>query len=425
MPKKYLTHQFIKGIGEPEKPIEYYDTGDGETGLILRVSKAGTKTFAYRYRVKDENTNKDTRRFTIGRFPDVSLKDARLKVKELKVAINNGIDPQQEKKNRRYKPNELTFKELTQKFSEQFLARKAKSTREEYQRQIDNEFLGTYNLGDIPISEFTSQHIREVLYHKGREEESYTMANRMRATLSRIFEFGLKNVGIKLAANPVDNTPLFEQGENVRSRVYNDEEIKELWKFWETFNEPVQSYYKILLLTGQRKTETMLMEWSHIIYDKDCYGIKIEDDGKPNPEPFLADIWYKPEENTKKFRAHEIPLPKMVLDILKKLEPITGDSKFVFESPKKPGNPLSSVSNTTRDIKEFTSVSDFQLHDLRRTCNTRLQALLVEKSVRNQILNHKEQGTSALHYEWYRYTDKMLEALNRWSWRVESIISGE
>ena len=55
MPKKYLTYQFIKGIDKPEKQIEYYDTDKGEKGLILRVTKAGTKSFAYRYRVRDNN----------------------------------------------------------------------------------------------------------------------------------------------------------------------------------------------------------------------------------------------------------------------------------------------------------------------------------------------------------------------------------
>ncbi|HBQ58467.1 MAG TPA: integrase, partial [Balneolaceae bacterium] len=97
MPAKKLTHRFVKGLQPPKKPIEYYD--ENESGLILRLSKAGTKTFAYRYRFSGEN-----RRFTIGKFPEVSLSDARAKIRELKVRINDGIDPQAEKKKLKYKP---------------------------------------------------------------------------------------------------------------------------------------------------------------------------------------------------------------------------------------------------------------------------------------------------------------------------------
>ncbi|HBQ58466.1 MAG TPA: hypothetical protein DD671_02275, partial [Balneolaceae bacterium] len=119
------------------------------------------------------------------------------------------------------------------------------------------------------------QHVREVLNYKAYEEDAFTSANRIRSTISKIFAFGLKNVGIKLKTNPVENTPVFEQGENVRDRYYTEDEIKELWEFWETKPEPIQSYYKMLLLTGQRKMETMQMEWAEINWDKACKRIKI------------------------------------------------------------------------------------------------------------------------------------------------------
>src|SRR6056297_3569254 len=51
MPGKKLTHRLVTGLQPPEKPIEYYD--ENESGLILRLSKAGSKTFAYRYRFSE------------------------------------------------------------------------------------------------------------------------------------------------------------------------------------------------------------------------------------------------------------------------------------------------------------------------------------------------------------------------------------
>lgn len=418
MPGKKLTHRFIKGLQSPEKPVEYYDVN--ESGLILRLSKAGTKTFAYRYRFSGKN-----RRFTIGKFPALSLSDARASVRELKVKVNNGIDPQAEKKKRKYKPNELTFAELAGIFSKRYLPTLAESTRNEYQRHIDTELLKKHNWGDLNVSEFTSQHVRDVINYKAYEEDAFTSANRIRSTISKIFEFGLKNIGIKLNTNPVENTSVFEQGENVRDRVYSEGEIKELWEYWETKSEPIQSYYKILLLTGQRRTETMQMKWSDIHLDKSFQTIEIGKNGKPEQKPFLADIWVIPKGQTKSNREHEVPLCEKVMQLLKKLKPVTGNSEWVFESPRKKGQPLNSVKSTTQKIQDETSISDFRLHDLRRTIATKLEESLVDQIVIQKILNHQVKGVTGRHYQWYNYTDKKLEALNRWSWRLESILKGE
>lgn len=416
MPVITLEHHEIKAMKAPDKPIDYFDTE--ERGLILRLSKAGTKTFAYRYRF-----NGKIRRFRIGRFPDVSLAQARKRVRGLRVDIDNGIDPQAEKDNKKYKPKEITFKELVDIFSKQHLSIRREKTRKEYQRIIDNELLKKHKWGSMNASEITPQHVRIVLNQKAYTEGSFTMANRMRSTISKIFEFGLQHVGLTIKENPVSNTPVFEQGENVRERVYNEDEIKELWEFWETRQEPIQSYYKILLLTGQRRTETMNMKWADIELNKPCKRMKIGSDGRVYPEAFLADVWTITDNKSN--RPHEVPMPEMVMEILEKLKPITGKSEYVFQSPIIKGRPISSVKSTTEIIKKETSVSGFRLHDLRRTFATKLEESLVDEIVIKKLLNHKADGVTGRHYQWYNYTDRKLEALRRWGWRVESIIKDE
>lgn len=413
MPKTKLTHQQIKSMNGLEKNTAYYD--ELENGLILRISKTGKKTFCYRYRF-----NKKIKRFTIGRFPGVSLSDARKEVRALKTKINNGTDPQAEKKKRKYKPKELTFKELAKLFSEQHLPKLKEKTREQYQRIIDVELIEKHKWGNINVSDITSQHVREVLNHKAFNEDAFTMANRIRSTISKVFSYGLKHVGLKIKENPVNNTPVFDQGENVRERVYSEDEIKELWEFWETKPEPIQSYYKMLLLTGQRKTETMQMKWSDIKRDTPCKRIEIGADGRPKPKAFLATVWTISENKSN--RAHEVPLSDMVIELLDHLEPITGNSDYVFASPRKDNAPITTVKSTTRMVKKETSVSDFRLHDLRRTVATKLEESLIDQIVIKKILNHKAEGVTGRHYTWYNYTDKKLKALNRWALRINAIV---
>ncbi|HBQ58755.1 MAG TPA: hypothetical protein DD671_03800, partial [Balneolaceae bacterium] len=148
-------------------------------------------------------------------------------------------------------------------------------------------------------------------------------------------------------------------------------------------------------------------------------------DGRPEQEAFLADIWTIPAEKAKNGMETDVPLSNAVKRILKKLKPITGKSKWVFESPRLKGKPLSSVKKTTEKIQEATSVSDFRLHDLRRTLITHMEEILIDDKVIKKVVNHAAEGVTGKQYQWYNYNDKKLEALTRWSWRVQSIISSE
>jgi len=242
----------------------------------------------------------------------------------------------------------------------------------------------------------------------------------LRSTISKVFQFGVKNVGIPLDTNPAKNTPVFKRGENVRDRTYTDEEIKTLWIHWSELDEPMQTYYKMLLLTGQRKTETMQMKWEDIQFQKPCKKIVIDESGQPAAEPFLADVLTITENKSN--RPHQLPLSDQAVSLLEKLKPITGDSPYVFESPVIDCKPLNSVKKTTEKLQQATGITEFRLHDLRRTVATKLAELMVDQTVIKKILNHASQEVTGKHYTWYNYIDKKKEALDLWSRRLTGIV---
>lgn len=413
MPKEKLSHQKVKAIKKPEKPYVIYD--QVQKGLELRISKAGTKSFCFRYEAAGKY-----RRLTLGRFPDLSLSDARARVRELKVKVKNGEDPQATREEQKNKKKPITFKELADKFITRHLPTLSDRTSTEYKRIIETELLDKHGWGHVAAWDITSQYVREVLNHKAYEEDAFTMANRIRSTISKMFEFGIKHIGLEINENPVGNTPVFKQGENKRDRVYNDSEIKELWQFWETRPEPIQSIFKILLLTGQRKTETMQMRWDHIESDKPCKKVIIKEDGKPKPKAFLANVWVIDENKSK--RRHEVPLPDFTYNIICNLWSEDENNNFVFASNILENKPIQSIKSTSELIKKETSVLDFRPHDLRRTMATKLEQLMVDQYTIKKLLNHAADSVTSKHYTWYDYMDKKLEALQRWNWRVKDII---
>lgn len=394
MPKLKFTHQLIKGI-EVEKRTDFYDTI--ESGLAIRVSKKGTKTFFYRYRFSGKN-----KRFTIGRFPGIGLSDARKRVQKLKVKVNDGIDPQAEKQKKKNQTALQTFKELADEYLDKHVPTRKPKTQEEYTRIVNNELIPAF--GKYPISDITRGMIISLMDEIAIKREAPTMANRIRSRLSTIYNFAIER-GLA-EKNPVNGIKNRSEGENSRDRYYKPEEIKRLWESFSNQPEPAQSIFKMLLLTGQRKGETSRMRW----------------------EDIRGDIWTIPAKDAKNGKPHDVPLSSFALDIIKNIRPLTGESNYVFESSRRKNKPTGYIDRPKNQIKKESGVKGFRPHDLRRTVATYMAKLGVERTTLGKILNHKglagDSQVTAI-YDRHSYMDEKRKAMNRWSKKLKDILEGK
>lgn len=391
MPKKNLTYKFIEGLSAPETPTSYYDKG--ESGLILRVSKAGTKTFTYRYRYYGKN-----RRYKIGTFPNVSLAEARTEVQNLKADINRGNDPQGERKAKKAAPQPKTINDLADEFKKRHFPKLKESTVSSYRARIDAEILPAF--GNMLIENLTRGDIIAFLERIAFEDDKPVHSNRVRNVFSRMFSFGVEK-GIA-EYNPVSTVkPVGE--ESSRKRVYSEDEIIALWEAFEAQAEPVQSVLKMLLICGQRKGETCKMCWD-----------KIE-----------GDVWEIPDDITKNGRTHYVPLPGMAIQIL---EGLPKRNKYVFPSRKNEGEPIRWISGAADRVKELSGIDDFRMHDLRRTAASGMAKLGVDRTVLGKVLNHKglagDSQVTAI-YDRYEYLEEKEQALQRWSAHLQKVLSGD
>ena len=430
MPKKHLNDQFIKNLASQGKRTEYYDQHliDPETntlkkmgvkGLALRVTKAGSKSFVYRYWYDGKS-----KRYKIGSYPKVKLSKARKEAKRLAFKVDEGIDPLAEKQKKKYSPGSKSFDDLVLAYKKKYLPTLRESTQKEYKRILENELKPHFKGKEV--SGITEHHIRKILEDKAIKDGSPTMANRIRAVLSSLYNFAIKKVGLKIDSNPVKATSPYKSGENKRDRVYSEKEIRNLWKFFEDFDEPISSVFKMLLLTGQRKTETSRMRWKDIEMDKPYKRIEIDENGEESTEAFLVDVWTIPGEHAKNKNEHEIPLPKLALEIIEKLRPLTGDSEYVFESPRKENEPIEWLKSSVKIIKENSKVPDFRLHDLRRTAATYMAENGTSPMIIGKVLNHKglaKENSITARYNRHDYMNKKYQALSRWNNRLKKIIN--
>src|SRR5699024_2563303 len=211
MPKKKLTYQWIAAQDADDKTITYYD--EVESGLMLRITTTGYKSFSYRYYFKGTK-----RRFTIGKFPATSLAEARKTVLRIKGKVADGIDPQAERNKRRYAPKEGVFKDVVDEYIEKKIPTLRKRTADEYKRHLD-VYLSPLN--STPIKDITKNQVMSILDGTAYRDNSPTLATRIRSTLSSVFTFAQKRGIVK--ENIVSGVPTYNTGKSKRDRFYNED----------------------------------------------------------------------------------------------------------------------------------------------------------------------------------------------------------
>lgn len=388
MPIK-ITNNYLDNLENPERLTEIFDSL--VTGLSVRVTTTGYKTWYFRYRFGDS-----VKRCKIAKYPTIKVAKARELARDLHVDVHSGIDPQAEKKRKKSQRPELTFNEIAESFKAYHMKPLRDKTRAEYERIIDNELVPVF--GKLPAKELQRSDIIDLLDKKAYTDESPTMANRIRARLHTIYTFAVGRDLVK--DNPVTKVPKYKSGENKRKRFYSENEIRLLWEAFDLQDEPARTVFKLLLICGQRSTETRYMKWDKI----------------------QGGVWTVPASLSKSKREHRVPLPDLAIELLQ-------DSKetgFVFES--RPGEPLKGLKRPIDRVREISGVEDFRPHDLRRTAATYMAELKIDRTTLGKILNHSGlagDGQVTAVYDRYDYMDEKKAALSKWSRYLESIIEDQ
>ena len=392
MPTARLTDRLLKNLKTEQAVEEFWDQSfPGSFGV--RVRKSGRKTFIFLYRTEGRR-----RRMKLGVYPALSLAGARDQAFKLLGAVQRGDDPAEKRTQER---GAGTFEEL----AELYLERHAKPLKKPASIKEDTRILNTYLLpvwGRRRFRSITRSDVIFLLDNIQFNRQAPVMANRVKALTSTIFNFALRKALVPVTfANPCTHVEL-PYKETSRDRVLSDDEIQALWKDLENHAEPTASIFRLLLLIGQRPGETKVMQWRDL------------DDNN---------IWTIPATATKTTKEHRVPLSTQAVAVIEELRPFSGDSEFVFASPK--GGNIRWLQKMSQRIQENTGFH-FRPHDLRRTCATNLSKLGISDVTIARILNHSwplRQVTSV-----YNRWDKLPEmghALQTWGERLEELVTSK
>ena len=173
-----------------------------------------------------------------------------------------------------------------------------------------------------------------------------------------------------------------------RDRVLAHKELAAVWKGCGSLPDPWRSMVRMLILTGQRRTEVAGMRWEEVDLD--------------------AALWTIPRERVKKDRPHSVPLAPAAMAILRELAN-HGAEGFVFTTTG--GRSASSNFNKMKaKLDAACGVAEWVFHDLRRTVRSGLAALGVPREVARAVVNHAD-GKIDRVYNRHDYLAEKREAL--------------
>lgn len=353
----HLTKAVIESL-KPD-PERFYVVNDAkQTGLCVRVMPSGACYFVA-YRKVDGRPQ----RMTIGRFPEVSVDQARKRVLEIAGDIARGRNPFVEKK---AQAGELTFGQLHQRFLEEHSKPHKKSWK-------DDEGLFSRYLSDWmnwKLSRVTRAEIQK--RHQQVGQSVPIGANRMLALVSKMFSFA-RTVGVWDSENPCLGIQRFR--EQSRDRFLQPDEMPKFWKALDDEpNETGRDFLKLSLLLGARRSNMLAMRWDELHLDRQ--------------------EWRIPE--TKNGSALTVHLPASAVEILRVRQQAVEHSPWVFPSYGRTGH-LAEVKSIWKRVTERAGLGDLRLHDLRRTLGSWQAAAGASLQVIGKSLGHRNTATTAIY----------------------------
>jgi integrase len=307
-----LTDTAIKKLKPKDKAYRVFDGG----GMYLEVSPAGGRWWRLKYRFE-----KKEKRLSLGIYPDVSLKEAREKRDEARKLLASGVDPGENRKatkaassDRAANSFEVVAREWYDKHSDGWAPNHSKRVMQLFERDLFPR------IGNQPIATVTAPELLCVL-RRIESREAVDTAHRARGYCGQVFRYAIAtgraerdpSADLRGALAPVTGSHFAAITEPAR--------VADLLRILDGYKGTpvVMAAIRLAPLVFVRPGELRSAEWASIDLD--------------------AGEWRFTTSKTK--TPHIVPLSTQAVAILRDLQPVTGNGRFVFPSARTCARPMS------------------------------------------------------------------------------------
>jgi len=390
MPRLRLTKSAIDALPTPAKDMVYWDSAC--PGFGVKITPKGRKVFIVLYRAGGAASR--LRKYTIGPYGRVTLHQARAAALKVFAARTDGRDPAAEKQQARRRLVVDRVEDLVELFISEHVS-KIRSARE-ISRLLRREVIPSWGMRSV--HEISKRQVIELVTEvSGRGTPA--AANKLLKMVKAFFGWCVGRA--ILDASPA-NGLVAPARERPRDRVLDDYELTRIIRAARQTDGAFGGIVELLALTGQRREEVAQLTWGEV--------------------DLANRTWTLPASRTKNGKPHIVHLSKEATAVLN-CTPTTGDFVFSLSGTKS----FQSFSSAKRKLDKLCGVSDWRLHDLRRTCVSGMARLGVAPHVADKILNHQTgtiSGVAAV-YQRHEFLAERKDALDRWGAHMAGLLKGE
>lgn len=394
---KPLTATEVKNAKSKEKE---YRLSDGN-GLQLRILPSGGKQWLLNYY---RPTNKKRANLNLGRFPDISLAQARKSALLAKELIAQGIDPLDEQK-RQQREYKQTHEHIFVNVATEWFEIKKDSVTPDYAVDIwrSLELHIFPHLGNAPVKDINAPQVIELLKPieaKGSLETVKRLSQRLNEVMNYAANCGL------VQANPLTGIrAAFKKPKKENMAALAPTELPEL--MGAIANASIKRTTRCLLEwqlhTMTRPAEASGAKWSEI--------------------DFQDKVWIIPADRMKKRREHRIPLTEQTLSILEVIKPISEHREYIFPSDRDPKKPCNSQT-ANMALKRMGFAGRLVSHGLRSLASTTLNEQGFDSDLIESALAHVDDNQVRSAYNRTDYLERRRPMMSWWSEHIREAAQG-
>ncbi|MDW5312958.1 tyrosine-type recombinase/integrase [Rhizobium sp. PL01] len=386
--------------------------------LQVRVGGGGIKTFVMRDRYGHAK-NPATR--SIGDACKMSVETARAIAIHWSKLNRKGIDPAEETLLAELKDEEYrrqTFRHVLEDYLADQPNRIENRQAHKDVSVLTREFLDPEKIPflDKPIRDVTASDVKLAI-EAIRVRPAATQALNMFCKIKTFFNWVLASGGYGVTHSPLANLKIkpLKLQRIKRKRSHTSDEVRCYWAACEVTKFPLNEFFRAALLTGQRKNEIRLAEWSEI--------------------DLRRKLWTIPACRFKTNRVQLVPLSVPMMQLLERIKARQSDRHGPFVFSRTDGE--APMGYNGKDIQKFREILSkiylanhpeksaperWSLHDNRRTVRTALSNLGVPTEVAEAVIGHIQVGLEDT-YNTNTFRTKRRRALHLWAEELAIIVA--
>jgi len=298
-----------------------YSIADGG-GMFLWVTPAGGKLFRWGYRFEGKR-----KLMALGKYPDVSLAEARERHSEARKMLAKGIDPMAARKSDKAAERavvENSFQRIASLWLAHWQDGKSPRHVEYVKRRMEVDILP--RLGARPIAEIEAPEVvamSKAIQDRGARD----IAKRALETVGQVFRHGIAHGYCK--RNPaVEFRPrdVLKSATKTNYARVDAKELPALLRAIEVYQgtHVTRLAVKLMALTFVRTRELIGAKWSEF--------------------DFEAARWDIPADRMKMKTDHIVPLSKQAIELLDTLKTLSGQNQYLFPGDRNPKKPMSNMT---------------------------------------------------------------------------------